>query len=218
MPLPKKVFIVEDHPVFRQGLAQMVNDEEGFIVCGHTGEADHARDEIARLEPDIVLVDLSLEGKNGLDLIKEVRAKNRKVKLLVVSMHDEALYAERVLRAGGNGYIMKQEDPEEIINAMRDVIEGHLYVSDAVLASASERSSEHPVATPPRALDLLTDSELEILELIGKGKSVKDIGRQLRLNESMINTHRAQIRKKLNLKSVPELIRYAVCWVETGVS
>ena len=213
---PKKVFIVEDHPVFREGLAQLLNKEEGLSVCGAAGSAAHALKSITRLQPDLVLVDIGLPGKSGLELIKEIRAKDRRVKLLVVSMHDEALYADRVLRAGGDGYIMKQEDPEEIVHAIRDVLGGHIYVSEEVFAKTSKHARKGSRKAKSRALDRLTDRELEMLEALGKGKTNQDIARQFQLSAAEVTAHGTQIQKKLSLKSANALIRYAVCWVETG--
>src|ERR1043166_5796623 len=132
----RKILIVEDHPVFREGLRQLVNREPDLTVCGESDNAAQALKEIPVLQPDLVLVDLTLPGMSGLQLIKEIRALGNKIKLLVVSMHDQALYADRVLRAGGDGYIMKQEDPEDIIHAIRDVLAGHIYVSDEVFAAS----------------------------------------------------------------------------------
>lgn len=210
------VFIVEDHPVFREGLAQIVGSEKDLKVCGAAGTAVKALKEIARLKPDLVLVDLGLPGKSGLEFIKEIRTVNRKIKLLVVSMHDEALYADRVLRAGGDGYIMKQEDPEEIVHAIRDVLRGHIYVSEEVLANGANGSHKRTAKTKTRPLDQLTDSELEILESLGKGKSNQEIASELRLNVKAVAARCVQIKRKLNLKSENALIRYAVCWVEPG--
>ena len=132
-PSARKIFIVEDHPVYREGLRQLVNREADLAVCGEADDGAEALKAIPAVGPDLVLVDLTLPGKSGLQLIKELRAVDPHIKLLVVSMHDQALYADRVLRAGGDGYIMKQEDPDEIINAIRDVLAGHIYVSDEVL-------------------------------------------------------------------------------------
>src|SRR5436190_3590474 len=161
----KKVFMVEDHPVFREGLAQILNSEKDLTVCGQAGSAEQALQAIPRLKPDLILVDITLPGKNGLEFIKGLRAVNRKVKLLVVSMHDQALYADRVLRAGGDGYVMKQEDPEEILHAIRDVLAGHIYVSEEVLGGATNGSTHKAVNGAHNPLSQLTDSELEILEM-----------------------------------------------------
>ncbi len=212
----KKVFIVEDHPVFREGLVQIINSEGDLTVCGEAGDAEHALRAIPDLNPDLVLVDLSLPGKSGLELIKELRARNRGVKLLVHSMHDEALYADRVLRAGGDGYIMKQEDPEEVIHAIRDVLGGRIYVSEDVLAGGKKGFQARGSEPKSRRLDQLADAELEVLALLGEGKTNGQIARQLHAPVRTVSHHCAQIRRKLNLKSTNALIRYAVCWVESG--
>jgi len=166
---PYRIFLVEDHPVFRDGLAKLLNAEDNLTVCGEAGDAKTGLKNIRHLKPDLAVVDLGLPGKSGLELIKEIRTARLPVKLLVVSMFDEALYAQRVLRAGGDGYIMKQEDPEEIISAIRDVLAGHIYVSEDVFVKSTLKQSV--AEEKSGALDLLTDSELEILELLGLGKS-----------------------------------------------
>jgi DNA-binding NarL/FixJ family response regulator len=211
----RKIYIVEDHPTFREGLTQILNSAGDLTVCGMAATADQALPAIARAKPDLVLVDISLPGRSGLELIKEVRSVDRSVKLLVISMHDEAIYAARVLRSGGDGYIMKQEDPEEIIYAIHDVLAGHIYVSEEVMEStrSGERSRRSDEKTRP--LDRLTDSELEILEHVGRGKSSREIARNLRLSERSVTATRSQLIKKLNLKNAQALLRYAVCWVES---
>ena len=214
----RRIFIVEDHPVFREGLKQLVNRETDLTVCGEAEDCPQALKDIPDLDPDLVLVDLTLPGQSGLDLIKEIRAGNRRIKLLVVSMHDEALYANRVLRAGGDGYIMKQEDPEDIVHAIRDVLGGHVYVSEEVLNSSTKGAAQPAAPAKSRPLDQLTDPEVEILELLGQGKSDLEIARQLRIGVSPVLAHVTQIKKKLKLKSTNALVRYAVCWVETGVA
>jgi DNA-binding NarL/FixJ family response regulator len=211
----KRIYLVEDHPTFRQGLIQILNGEKHLSVCGAAGTADQAFAAITRMKPDLVLVDISLPGRSGLDLIKELRSVDCTVKLLVISMHDEALYADRVLRAGGDGYVMKQEDPEEIIQAVRDVLDGHIYVSEEVMEGAARGKRIAHASEKARPLDRLTDSELEILELLGNGKSIVQIARQLRLKERGVAATLLQIRQKLHLKSAQALLRYAVCWVES---
>jgi DNA-binding NarL/FixJ family response regulator len=207
-----KIFLVEDHPVFRDGLAKLLNAEADLTVCGEAGDAAAGLKGIRKLRPDLAVVDLGLPGKSGLELIKEVRAQKLPVKLLVVSMFDEALYAQRVLRAGGDGYIMKQEDPEEIVAAIRDVLDGHIYVSEDVFARTTLKSSADDEGVG--ALDLLTDAELEILELLGQGRSPAEIGKQLLLGAGEVADQVASIRRKLKLNNDNALIRYAVCWVE----
>ena len=210
------VFIVEDHPVFREGLIQLINGESDLRVCGSSDNAEQAFREIERLNPSVALVDLSLPGKNGLALIKQLRASSRKAKLLVVSMHDEAVYAERVLRAGGDGYIMKEEDPEEIVHAIRDVLAGHIYVSEEVFAAQRNGTAKSSREKEPGKLENLTDAELELLELLGRGRSNQEIARQLRWTVASVNSRCKQLQKKLKLKHGNELIRFAVCWIETG--
>ena len=210
----RKIFIVEDHPVFREGLIQVMRAESDLSVCGVAGDTDHALEGILRLKPDLALVDITLPGKSGLELIKELRARNNKVKILVVSMHDEALYADRVLRAGGDGYIMKQEDPEEIVHAIRDVLGGHMYVSEEVFGSATKVVPKRAPRPGPRLLDQLTDFELNLLELLGRGHDNTEIARQLGFDASRLSEQLAQMQKKLKLKSENALIRYAVVWVE----
>jgi DNA-binding NarL/FixJ family response regulator len=212
----KQVFLVEDHPTFREGLAQILNGEPDLAVCGQAGSPEEALPAIARLMPDLALVDISLPGKNGLELIKELRQKNRKTKILVISMHDEALYANRVLRAGGDGYIMKQEDTEEIMDAIRDILAGHIYVSEEVMATLPKAAARSAARQKDRPIDRLTDPELEVLEMLGRGKDESEIARELQMTAPAVKTHAAAIQKKLKLKSANALLRYAVCWVEAG--
>jgi DNA-binding NarL/FixJ family response regulator len=212
----KRVFIVEDHPVFREGLVQVINRERDLEICGQAGDAEGALKAIIRQQPDLVLVDISLPGKNGLVLIKELRKVNQRIKLLVVSMHDEALYANRVLRAGGDGYIMKQEDPEEVVDAIRDVLAGHIYVSEEVLAKKAQTPKKSREPAVARPLDELSDTQLQILECLGLGKDNTEIARNLKISPRAIGAEVNQIRSKLKFKTDNELIRYAVCWVEAG--
>src|SRR5580698_7080982 len=213
-----RVFIVEDHPVFREGMLRLLQTESGLEVCGEAGDYETGLEGIKKLKPDIVLVDLELPDKSGLELIKKVRSLKLTVKLLVVSMYDEALYADRVLRAGGDGYIMKEENPQEIIHAIHDVLGGRIYVSEDVLSGGTVAASSKSAAkTDRRPLDELTDHELRVLELLGQGKGDIEIAGQLHFKVTDIPDHYSQLRKKLKLKSNNALIRYAVCWVEKGV-
>lgn len=207
---------MDDHPVFRDGLAKIVNAEDDLTVCGEAGDAKAGLKGIRQSKPELAVVDLGLPGKSGLDLIKEIRALKLPVKLLVVSMFDEALYAQRVLRAGGDGYIMKQEDPQEIISAIHDVLAGHIYVSEDVMFPAARK----PAAEKENAgaLDLLTDAELEVLELLGQGKGAEEIAQQLGLPPSEVAAQTGSIRRKLKLKNDNALVRFAVCWIEDSVS
>jgi DNA-binding NarL/FixJ family response regulator len=210
----KKLFIVDDHPVFREGLVGLVKRESGWTVCGEADTAAQALTAIERLKPDLVLADIGLAGRSGLELIKDLRAACPKMAVLVISMHDETLYAERVLRAGGRGYIMKQEGPEKMLQAIRQVLEGQIYLSgkmsvrilDAFAGGRGKASS--PIAR-------LTDRELEILQLVGQGSDSHVIARQLHLSVKTVDAHRSHIKEKLNLKSGTELICYAARWVAT---
>jgi len=214
----RRIFIVEDHPTFCEGLIQIIGGEQDLSICGKAGDASHALRAITRLKPDLALVDITLPGKSGLELIKELRAGKSNVKILVVSMHDEAIYADRVLRAGGDGYIMKQEDPEEIVHAIRDVLGGHIYVSEEVLASTPIASLKQPPKQETRLLAQLSDTQLNILELLGRGKNNQAIARQLHMDAKKIAAHCSQIKRKLRLKSNNALIRYAALWVEEVIS
>jgi DNA-binding NarL/FixJ family response regulator len=209
----KKVLIVDDHPVFRGGLAQIISAEPDLVVCGQAASASQGIEGTARLKPDIVLLDISLPDRSGLEVLKSIRSAHRGAKVLVVSMHDEALYADRVLRLGGDGYIMKQEDPGEIVTAIRDVLDGHIYVSEGVL----NRGKPKPSKQVASRLDALSDHQLELLEMLGQGISYAEIGKHLGLNTLAVASECEAIRKQLRLKTDNALIRYAVCWVELGV-
>jgi DNA-binding NarL/FixJ family response regulator len=212
-----RVFIVEDHPVFREGMLRLLQNEGNLQVCGEAGDYESGLSGIKKQKPDIVLVDLELPDKSGLELIKKVRSLKLEVKMLVVSMYDEARYADRVLRAGGDGYIMKEENPQEIIHAIYDVLDGRIYISEDVMAKDQADATKPAAKSDKRPLDDLTDLELRVLELLGQGKDNAQIAEQLRLKTADIPGHCTQLRKKLNLKTNNALIHYAVCWVEKGV-
>jgi len=213
----KQIVIVDDHPVFREGLVALLNREADLTVCGEADSAPGALAAIERLKPDLVLADIGLPGKSGLELIKDLRATLPEIAVLVISMHDETLYAERVLRAGGRGYIMKQEGPERILQALRRVLGGQIFVSekmsDRILDALSNRrvKGDSPIAR-------LTDREFEILQLIGRGKDSHDIAGQLHLSVKTVDAHRGNIKEKLELASGTELICFAARWVETQSS
>jgi len=205
------IFLVEDHPVFREGLAKLLNAEDDLKVGGGTGDPRQAIKLITKLKPDLVVVDIGLPGKSGLELIKEIRDCKIPVKLLAVSMFDEAIYAQRVLRAGGDGYVMKQEDPEVIVLAIRDVLAGRIYVSESVFAT---EAIKQPSKVEASLIDGLTDTELEVLESLGQGRSSNEISDQVGLTVKEVDAFANSIRRKLKLKNLNALIRYAVCWVE----
>jgi len=210
----KKVLIVDDHPLFREGLAQLISSENELVVCGRAASAAQGIEGTLRLKPDIVLLDITLPDRSGLEIIKPIREAHPGVKILVISMHDEALYANRVLRLGGDGYIMKQENPSEVVSAIQDILQGHIYVSEGLMSGRKERPAK---PTNARPLDALSDPQLELLELLGQGETYAEIGERLGLNTLAVASECEAIRNQLELKSDNALIRYAVCWIELGV-
>ncbi len=204
--------------MMREGLAQMIANEPAWAVCGEAGDAHEALDKLAALKPDLLLTDISLPAKSGLELIKDVHAMHPDVLILVLSMHDESLYVERVLRAGARGYVMKQEGGKKIAQAIRDVLDGKISVSDKMSAKILEIFSGRRADTQESPVEKLTDREFEVLQLIGQGLDTKQIAEKLCLSTKTVEAHRANIKAKLKLGTMPELIRYAVRWVESEKS
>lgn len=211
-----RVFIVDDHPIVRQGLAQMLTQEMDFTVCGEAESALQALQGIAELQPDLVLVDLSLKGGSGLALIKALKARQSTIPVLVVSMHDESLYVERVLRAGARGYVMKQEATDTMVRAIRRVLQGEIYVSDTMLTQLVGRLVLDAPDTRASALERLSHRELEVFRLIGAGYNTRHIAGVLRVSMKTVESHRAHIKEKLQLRDTGELVRYAMQWVDHG--
>jgi len=205
----KTILIVDDHPMIREGLRSVINREPDLTVCGEAENAQQAISALQKLSPDLVLLDITLPGKSGLELIKDLRALHPNLVVLAVSLHDESLYAERMLCAGANGYITKQQPPEELIKAIRQVIDKRVYVSKEMSESLLRRFSKQP-QTDMSPTKLLTDREFEVLRLIGQGKAPKEIATQLHLSAKTIAVHAANIRQKLELKTTYQLIRFAV--------
>ncbi len=211
-----RVMVVDDHPIVRRGLGELVADEPDLEMCGEAEDVAGALQQLETNRPDIVIVDLTLKDGHGLELIQEIKSRNEHVKMLVSSMHDETLFAERALRAGAAGYISKQESPEKIIDAMRRVLRGEVYLSDRMANRLLHRiASGEPVEKSP--IESLSDRELEVFEMIGQGLSTKQIAGKLDLSHKTIETHREKIKAKLNLKNSTELSRHATQWVlESG--
>jgi len=212
----KRIFVVDDHPMLREGLEHLIRRHADFEICGGAGTAAEALDAIPALIPDLVLMDLSLPDKNGLELIKDLRALCPKVAVLVLSMHDEMLYAERVIRAGGKGYIMKESAANVLAEAMQKVLDGGVFLSDQATAHILGALSGKRDTKPRSRLERLTDREFEVFELVGQGKSAHEIADQLHISPRTVDAHRAHIREKLGLPDSPALMRYAVRWVESG--
>lgn len=213
-PEAKRIVIVDDHPLFRKGLEEMIHSEGSFAVCGEAGNAAEAMEVIRKLDPEMVVVDLSLPGANGIELIKNIRAEFPKLPILVLSMHDESLYALRALRAGANGYVMKHEAMANVIQAIREVFNGRPYLSPAMAAQVITKFAHRRAEGEVDAVDRLSDRELEILELIGKGNEVRQIAKQLHLSPKTVETHRAHIKDKLDLKNSREVARFALQWLQ----
>ena len=213
-PQAKRIVIVDDHPLFRKGLEEMIHSEGSFAVCGEAGNAAEAMEVIRNLEPEMVVVDLSLPGANGIELIKNIRAEFSKLPILVLSMHDESLYALRALRAGANGYVMKHEAMANVIQAIREVFNGHPYLSPAMAAQVITKFAHRQAEGEVDAVERLSDRELEVLELIGKGNEVRQIAKLLHLSPKTVETHRAHIKDKLDLKNSREVARFALQWLQ----
>src|SRR6266536_4831767 len=212
-PEAKRIVIVDDHPLFRKGLQEMIHSDGNFAVCGEAGNAAEAMEVMRKLNPDLAIVDLSLPGANGIELIKNTRAEFPKLPILVLSMHDESLYALRALRAGANGYVMKHEAMANVVQAIREVFSGRPYLSPAMAAQVITKFAKNSSEGESDAVDRLSDRELEILELIGKGHEVRQIAKVLHLSPKTVETHRAHIKDKLDLKNSREVARFALQWL-----
>jgi DNA-binding NarL/FixJ family response regulator len=212
---PRKVFIVDDHPIVRQGLNQLINHEPDLRVCGEAAGVREARATIGIAAPDVVIVDLSLRDSDGLELIKDIRSKYRDLPVLVLSMHDESIYAERLLSAGANGYIMKQAAADQLLVALRRVLGGGIYVSESVGASMIERFAASGVRHRSDPIERLSNRELQVLNLIGRGKGTRQIADDLNLSVKTVESHRQRIKKKLSLATSPQLVQFAVNWYST---
>ena len=212
-PDAKRIVIVDDHPLFRKGLEDLIHSEGSFAVCGEAGNAAEAMEIIRKLNPDLAIVDLSLPGANGIELIKNVRAEFPKLPILVLSMHDESLYALRALRAGAGGYVMKHEAMANVIHAIHEVFNGRPYLSPAMAAQVITKFAHRNAEGAADPVERLSDRELEILELIGKGNEVRQIAKLLHLSPKTVETHRAHIKDKLDLKNSREVARFALQWL-----
>jgi DNA-binding NarL/FixJ family response regulator len=207
---PIRVFLVDDHPIVRYGFAQLLAVEPDIVVCGEAVNARQAIDGLATT-PDVVVVDLSLGTSDGIDLIKDIKERDSRIAVLVVSMHDEMLYAERSLRAGAAGYVMKHEATESIVRAIRSVAAGGVFVSEAVAARVLQNTVGARSASP---LDNLSDRELYVFQLMGRGLGTRAIAEQLHVSIKTIESYRARLKEKMNLRSGTELMRFAVRWAE----
>ena len=211
----KKILIVDDHPIVRRGLTELINQEKDLVVSGQAEDAYQAMEAIRAQKPDMAIIDISLKGTSGLELIKDIKTQYPSLPVLTLSMHDEFLYAERALRAGAKGYIMKQQATEDLIMAIRKVLGGHVYVSDTVGTKMLTSLLGAGPEAGASAVDRLSDRELEVFGLIGLGHGTRQIAERLHLSVKTVETYRAHIKKKLNLANAAELLRYAIQWVNS---
>jgi DNA-binding NarL/FixJ family response regulator len=212
---PARIVIVDDHPLLRKGVGQMIDNEKDLMVVGEAEDAAKALTVIENANPDIALIDISLGGASGIELLKNIKARFPKLQVLVLSMHDESVYAHRALRAGASGYIMKQEATEKVLTALRKVIRGEVYLSERLgtrmlntLVGGRSSGSASPI-------EALSDRELEVFSLIGQGHGTRPIAEKLHLSVKTIESHRAHIKEKLNLQTATELVHHAIQWVQS---
>ena len=212
-PMKKcRVLLVDDHPIVRQGLALLIDREPDLAVCGEADGAHSVFHAITTLRPDLVVLDISLNGPDGLDVLKEIRMKTASLPVLILSMHDESIYAERAMRAGANGYIMKQEATEKVLVAIRRILQGEIYLSDRLTSAMLQQYMRGAVAPRKSPLVNLTDRELEVFRLIGEGRATRQIAEDLHLSVKTIESYQAHIKEKLALHSARELVQHAIEW------
>jgi DNA-binding NarL/FixJ family response regulator len=215
----RRVLIVDDHPIFRNGISELINNEPDLSVCGGVESAPTALAAPDRLQPDMLIVDISIEGTNGIELVKAIRAQRPGLPVLIVSMHDENIYAERALRAGARGYVMKAAPSGRVIEAIRQILGGGLYLSDAIGGRLLNTFlTGRGDAGAASAIDRLSDREIEVFRALGEGKGTRQIAGELNLSVKTVETHRAHIKEKLKIGSAPELMRAAVEWVNRGAN
>lgn len=216
MILKTRIFIVDDHPLLRRGLAELINQEADMTFCGEAEDSPSAMKLITQIKPDLVIVDISLKGYNGIELIKNIKAFDPKIQILVLSMHDESVYAMRVLRAGAKAYVMKQEVVDKVMEAVRRIRAGKVFVSERVASRMLDQVVVGGDPAPDSPVDLLSDRELEIVNMIGSGQPTREIAAKLHISIKTVESHRARIKEKLSLQNAIQLVQFCVRWVEEG--
>ncbi len=214
-PLAKKrtrILLVDDHPLVRERLAEIINGETDLLVCGEAEDRHDALALVLRKQPDLAIIDLKLRNSDGLELIKDIRVRWPAVRMLVVSMHDESLYAERVIRAGALGYITKQEATRKILLAIRRVLSGSLYLNERIAVQIVSRLTARGGSAGASPTEVLADRELQVFDLTGRGLNAGEIARQLHVAVKTVETYRARIKEKLRLKDSSELLQLAISW------
>src|ERR1700731_17753 len=208
----KRILVVDDHPIIRQGLALMLNREADLVVCGEAEDATGPMLVMASARPDVLIVDISLNGPDGLDLLKNIRTTHPALPVLILSMHEESIYAERALRAGANGYIMKQEATEKVLDAVRRILNGEIYVSDRIADKMLKHYITGSGTLRNSTINDLSDRELEVFRLIGDGHGTRRIAEELHLSIKTVESYQAHIKEKLSLRSARELMQHAIQW------
>lgn len=211
----KKVLIVDDHPITRQGMRMLIDQQPDFTVCGEADNAAYAMELATRLKPDLAIVDITLRTANGIELTKNLKAHSPDLLILIVSMHDEELFAERALRAGAKGYLMKHEASDQVTSALRRIVSGDIYVSERVQARMLSRMVNNRTGEVVSPVESLSDREMEVFQLLGNGYSTRQIAERLNLSVKTIDSYREHLKLKLNLESGADLIRYAIQWVKS---
>ena len=212
-----RIYIVDDHPLVRQGLSQIVASEADMEICGEAEDSPAAIRGVGEANPDAIIVDISLKGANGIELIKNLKAIHDDIPILVFSMHDETIYAQRALRAGAKAYVMKKESPSKVVDAIRKIIQGEIYVSPSVADQVLHQIVSGPGNVSTSPVDRLTDRELEVVQLIGRGLSSREVAESLHLSVKTIESHRAHVKEKLSLRNATELVQFSVQWVDQQV-
>lgn len=210
------ILLVDDHPVIREGLKQLIHQERAFCICGEAESASQALEAVAAQKPDLAIIDISLKNSNGIELIKTLRIQYPKLLILIFSMYDESLYAERALRAGAQGYLMKQEVAENILKAIHQILNGGIYLSETMSTKMLQHLVGHKLDLSASPLKRLSDRELEVFQSIGQGDGTRQIAKSLHLSVKTIESYRATIKEKLNLKNAMELVQHAVHWYQNG--
>lgn len=211
----KKIFLVDDHPILREGLAKLINQQDDMVVCGEGSDVTNSKIEIRNTRPDVTVVDISLGKSSGLRLIEELKHDYPEIKIMTFSMHDESTYAERCLKAGAMGYLMKQEPPESVIEAIRSILQGNIYISNKLQQVLINKLRVDKADVHESSISLLSNRELEIYDLIGQGMKTKEIAEKLNLSVKTIESHIDNIKRKLSLKDLHSLHTHAVRWVES---
>ena len=215
MNKPKvKIFLLDDHPLVREWLTNLIHQQPDLIVCGESEDAPHALQDISATKPDVAIVDISLKHGSGIELIKSLKVLHPDVAIIVLSMHDERLYAERALRAGARGYIMKRETAKKVITAIRQVLDGKIYMSESLAAIFAEKFVDGRLPTSGSLVEQLSDRELEVFQLLGKGYETRQVAELMKISMKTVQAHCAHIKEKFKLTNAAELLREAVRWHE----